>query len=163
MTYIKTLFFTLITTFLLSSAHSQTIKRQSINSIGGSGKINHISIHHTSGQSYSTKSYSDSKFSSRPGFQQPESFFITDENNVVLNLDVFPNPTSYEFTISSKNEILNAYLIITDITGKIVLEKKYTTLQALQINCSNWTNGTYIILLKSEQSEIYSSKLIISK
>ena len=58
MKYLKLYFFTLTIMAFSSSIYAQSIKRQSVNNIGGNGKVGSISIHHTGGQPYSTKSYS---------------------------------------------------------------------------------------------------------
>ena len=161
-----------LVTFLLSvlfivlnsnQLNAQSVKRQSINSLGSSGKIGSISIHQSVGQSYSTKGSYDSKTGIRPGFQQPESFFLESVENEKMRLDVYPNPAAYSLTISNDELIKDASLVIIDLNGKVITNTNFSEFKSHTINCSDWANGSYFITLKSNEVEFYTSTLIISK
>jgi hypothetical protein len=144
------------------SINAQSIKRQSISPLGGSSSTNGVFIQQTTGQAYSTQSYSGDGFSIRQGFQQPSVFSIELVESIKLNIGVYPNPASYFVTLESKEHIENASIQVMDITGKIIYEDFLLDLTSTELNCSLWSNGTYLISITSNNAKsVY--KLIINK
>lgn len=73
------------------------------------------------------------------------------------NLKIYPNPASDYFMIQSEEA---AKLIVYDISGRIVLERKSATHE--RINVSNLTPGVYIVeVVLSAQGKKTSERLII--
>lgn len=149
--------------FMVFSSQAQSVKRQSINSLGGSGTIKNVSFHQSVGQPYSTKTYYNESYGIRSGFQQPESFYISDIENDLFTLDVFPNPAIYSVTISNEEPIQNAKLKVIDLNGREVYNLAFSEFKSHSVDCNLWANGVYTIILTTESKELYSSKLIISK
>lgn len=157
---------TFVLTLLLITSNigvSQSIKRQSINSLSGSGYNNNTSIHQSVGQSFSTTNYYNNSFGIRSGFQQPELFFIDKSNTDLFQLDVFPNPATYSLSISNDEIIPNAQLLIFDMNGKEMANSSFPEFKSHSIDCSLWTNGTYSIIIRGDKNDLYTSKLIIYK
>lgn len=79
-----------------------------------------------------------------------------------LQLDkitMYPNPTSDDFVIETTFEIKAGVVIVTDITGKTVLEQKMQS-GINPISLYNCSSGTYMINVSDEGKEIFSSKII---
>lgn len=77
---------------------------------------------------------------------------VDDVQTTTSNIPVWPNPATN--TLSFPNDDGNVNLIITDITGKIVMqENEYAD---NNINVSSLINGNYIILLQSGDRTYYS-------
>jgi len=92
--------------------------------------------------------------------------WATGTNDLTINdmgLKIFPNPASQSFTLTVNEPGSNNYqVLITDLSGKALFNKQYTTLNNEQIDCSNLNNGLYIITI-SNGSSVTTQKLIISK
>ncbi len=83
----------------------------------------------------------------------------TDRNN----LSVYPNPNDGNFSIQLKNPKAESYTLkVTDITGKVLLEKKSITNFPFSVNELNLPNGVYSISLVSS-SQYITQKLTIAK
>lgn len=65
-----------------------------------------------------------------------------DETSSKLNVTIFPNPTSTILTISMVDNSTIDRIFITDLTGKMILEKARNT---TSINIENLANGMYFI------------------
>lgn len=63
---------------------------------------------------------------------------------------IFPNPTSGIILISWENiSPMDAFLEIHDLSGKLMYRSKHPSIgQKVQLDCSNWTRGTYLLTLK---------------
>ncbi len=71
---------------------------------------------------------------------------------------VFPNPTNGDIYFSSENSIQK--IVVTDITGKKLLEK-FNILQNDSIDISNFEKGIYIITIQTDKA--ISSSIIIKE
>jgi hypothetical protein len=80
-----------------------------------------------------------------------------------INAKVFPNPASKQITIESNNTLENVVVQIVDMSGQILLNEKVNEFKSYTIDCAAWANGFYLITLSDSKSDLYSSKLIISK
>ncbi|MDT3739531.1 MAG: YCF48-related protein [Candidatus Kapabacteria bacterium] len=99
----------------------------------------------------------------------PLSVEETNDGSIIM---IHPNPGSGRFTLTISNNgqsplitFNNPVIEITDISGKIVYEKKVPELNdksASIIDLGNMPSGVYLLNLKSE-SKTYSKKLIINK
>lgn len=152
----------LIACCLLSiSAFAQTIKRQCIASTGSYITDNGTTVQQTIGQPYGTTSYYSNKTRFNPGFQQPVYRIETIKSRI--NATVFPNPASNQITIETTVLLEDVTIQILDISGKLVLNENIKEFKNYSIDCSNWSNGTYLISLADSKNDLYSSKLIITR
>jgi len=71
-------------------------------------------------------------------------------NDLELSAQISPNPTSGEVKISFNNQI-SASLILTDLSGKIIVENFINGMEYL-LDLSSLTSGTYLISIQSETS-----------
>jgi len=143
---------------------AQIVLRQSIASISSSGGVSGVRIHQTVGQSYFTSGYYGNQMAIRPGFQQPSHFDLSAEfTGLELQVEVYPNPAISSFTMRSVAIMDNATVKVTDLKGKLILEKKFSSFQSYAVNCENWRNGLYIITLYDEHQNKNAYKLIINK
>jgi hypothetical protein len=159
----KLLLLTCLCTTLTGSLYAQSVKRQVISPTGGSSSSGGVFIQETTGQPYSTKSYSEGGTSIRQGFQQPSVFTAEIIDNVNIEVGIYPNPSSYFVTIESKDMVENATLQVLDISGKVTHQENIKEFTSATIDCRDWANGTFIILITSENGAKSTSKLIINK
>lgn len=143
----------------------QVVIRQSINSYASRTSINGTYISQTVGQPFSTVSQDDFKTFFNPGFQQ--ALLIWPEENTLLEelpvLKVFPNPASFEINIISEN-LKDAYLLVTDMNGRLIMRSQKINKERYIIDCSNWQNGFYLIsIFNNNFQKIKSIKVLISK
>jgi hypothetical protein len=77
---------------------------------------------------------------------------------------VYPNPAGNFINVRVNDySISSSQITITDITGKVVLQKKIAVQNGLAvIDASSLSNGTYFIQLKTN-NEWLTSKLVILK
>ncbi len=95
----------------------------------------------------------------------PINIFSTKNYNFPPIIQVFPNPTSDEFTLKiNANEKLNIALSLIDVNGKTIYESTLITAigaNVFQIKPNHITKGTYSLLLKS--NNFNTSKVITFK
>lgn len=70
------------------------------------------------------------------------------------SFSLFPNPAKSELTITSKVNNLPTALEIYDISGRFIKAKKTSTIDDLNINVSNLSNGLYFIKIKQDNTYI---------
>jgi hypothetical protein len=157
--------YTMIAFLLLISgvSFSQAIARQSINSLGGSHQIQGVRIDQSVGQPHSTTTEKTENIIVQQGFIQPRTFFVEPLNDATINILIFPNPTTEQFSIRTEENIASASIQIVDLTGKIVKEINLTEFRNHTIDCTTWGNGTYIVSFVTNDGRKNNSKLIISK
>lgn len=73
-----------------------------------------------------------------------------DENSFGANFNVYPNPTSNNFTVSFGETLNNASITLVDVTGKVILTKKVTNVATSLIDINDLDNGTYFIKISNE-------------
>ena len=89
------------------------------------------------------------------------------ENNIVRNLNISPNPSSYEtiLKIDLLSEI-NTTIEIYDISGRkvktIINEKLLAGENSIKIDLTDFQNGYYFVRIKSKEFEL-NSPVIISR
>lgn len=144
-----------------SKGDAQTLKRQCIASTGSYVSENGTTLQQTIGQPYGTTSYYSNTTRFNPGFLQPVFRIETIKSSI--NAKIFPNPTANQVTIETTIILENVVIQIVDITGKILLNQKIAEFKTYTIDCSNWSNGAYVISLADSKNSLYSSKLIITR
>ncbi|MBL7895557.1 MAG: T9SS type A sorting domain-containing protein [Bacteroidia bacterium] len=83
----------------------------------------------------------------------------------VANWDVhlYPNPTSGELNIVSKNNSEQLMVIIKDATGKIVNQNNLQVSDFISNLTLNLENGLYLITITNNKNETTTKKLVIAK
>ena len=81
----------------------------------------------------------------------------TQEKNGQFNL--YPNPTTGLIIVNLNNSTTGDYKIY-DLTGKLIIESKFTKQTDLQIDLSNLQNDPYILTVNTE-NDIFIKKLIL--
>lgn len=76
-----------------------------------------------------------------------------DENNVLVNVNVFPNPVNDQLTIdlTSVNESVN--VMVYDMTGKLLKSIENQIGNKLEINTASLSRGMYQVVLKSASAQ----------
>ena len=81
----------------------------------------------------------------------------------MYNTFALPNPTSNEVNIVSKAESENLTVVITDISGKIVISKNLTTSNFISKLDLGLNNGIYLVTITNTKNEKTTKKLVITK
>jgi hypothetical protein len=84
---------------------------------------------------------------------------ISDENNFINSINIFPNPSTGLFTISQVNTT-KAEIEIYNIVGELIYTTEITNLQTT-LDLSKVAKGIYFIKLTNTQKNITSGKIVI--
>jgi hypothetical protein len=76
-------------------------------------------------------------------------------------MNVYPNPTNGNFTISSKGNINGSVQLFNEL-GQLVYEQAVTGVNKKQVEIKNLTPGTYQLKITSE-GQVFSGKLNVTK
>lgn len=89
---------------------------------------------------------------------------LSDENNLTLELRVYPNPsTDGKVTIEFNNQEISE-IRLTNITGKEVFLKKFQFAEnKKQIQFNDIPNGLYILRIKTSDQKQVMKKLMLAK
>lgn len=144
----KLIFITLVylnTTYI----YSQSIERQLVSNGGASIKNADISVDFSIGESIiSTEEIENSILTQ--GFQQPNLRINTAINEEeVLTISVFPNPSSDNIKITTEGGEIN--LVIYDDYGHIFYQIK-SSKQHNKVNITNWPSGKYHIVAQNRET-----------
>ena len=82
------------------------------------------------------------------------------KDNIVNNVSVYPNPATKNLNIKVSDELLNSYIILTNLLGKLELKKKITS-KYETINIENFNKGIYFYSIVTNGKIIETKKLII--
>ena len=152
----KTFCATLFTFCMAASAVAQTTDRSVVASAAGSGKASNISLEWTMGENAVETIFSGNKMYTQ-GFNQP-FLIVTSPGNLITNspytISIAPNPiiSILNVSISSRN-INPVFLRVTDIQGKILVERKANSaLNHLQIDFKTLPAGTYTLTVTEAAS-----------
>jgi hypothetical protein len=75
------------------------------------------------------------------------------------NIQIYPNPTKSELNISySQEELENSELIINDLQGKVIFQKR---LNFDKIDVSNFPHGIYFLQIRKENKVVFREKIVI--
>lgn len=77
------------------------------------------------------------------------------ENSFAL----FPNPAQNKFYVLMPEDMKEALIIVTDLNGKLVLERKASG-NLNQVETNQWAKGTYLVSVKSD-NKLATKKLIV--
>ena len=85
---------------------------------------------------------------------------VNDFNNILNQINVFPNPASDVVTISFQNNQGNE-IILTDVYGKVCYSKEIKNENTAKINLSAYPSGMHFLKIINSKREISISKKII--
>lgn len=90
-----------------------------------------------------------------------DEFNSIERNQIDLNseMKVFPNPTTGIVKVQSEKETIKG-LIVTDILGKIIYNKRNITESELNVDISNQTKGLYLFHISTDKG-IKSIKILL--
>jgi len=105
----------------------------------------------------------DSHYSSVSLNWQPTATLISsyeDKNGV----NVFPNPSNGAITLNFHKELLNAKLIVSDLSGKIMYSENSKLIPegTKTLNISGLSAGIYMLSIRSDES-YFTYKLLIEE
>jgi len=66
------------------------------------------------------------------------------------NVQLFPNPTSGEFTVTFESTINNGSIKIVDLQGRVVLSSDINNSNSQQMNVSELGNGIYMVIINAD-------------
>jgi hypothetical protein len=157
-------FFAGISTFGIS----QTISPQSINSSGKTMVQSNGSLTFTVGELVVLTQIDTDGNTLGSGFTSGAvitTATIQEPNASVINLKVYPNPTTDLVTVSiQETKLAQVVLEIMDANGKIVSLEKYAGISNnIGISTSLWVKGSYILNLKDSKNQVLGSYKIIKQ
>ena len=88
--------------------------------------------------------------------------FVSVEQNIDENFDVFPNPAHTYFTVSWKSTGKSTGIKLLNTLGIVVLSKTIDdTNDYTVINCSTLKNGIYMLIIQNGNSTFNKKVLIV--
>jgi hypothetical protein len=90
---------------------------------------------------------------------------ILEPDMEVLNVKVYPNPTTDLVTVNIQDTKLSEVILeIKDFNGKVISTEKYAGMNNnIGINTASWTIGIYFLHLKNNENQIVGTYKIIKK
>ena len=158
----------IILAFSSSFGYAQSISPQSVNSSGTSMSQSNGSLSFTVGELVVLSQTDSDGNTLGGGFTSSATIStasIQEPNVAVLNVKVYPNPTTDLITIAIQDTKLSQVGIeITDINGKVISNEKYAGISNnIGINSAAWNNGTYFLKLKGDDNEVLGIYNIIKQ
>jgi hypothetical protein len=158
----------IILVFSSSFSYAQSISPQSVNSSGTSMSQSNGSLSFTVGELVVLSQTDSDGNTLGGGFTSSATIStasIQEPNVAVLNVKVYPNPTTDLITIAIQDTKLSQVGIeITDINGKVISNEKYAGISNnIGINSAAWNTGTYFLKLKGDDNEVLGIYNIIKQ
>lgn len=76
----------------------------------------------------------------------------------VRSFFVYPNPVANELTIRSSQDN-EGILTITDITGRVISERKLYADKVQTLNTTSWSSGMYLLKIAQQGRTVYTEKI----
>lgn len=99
------------------------------------------------------------------GFQQPNLWAVSLDDQRIFDLKVFPNPVIEVLTIEpnliEENKVINLSLFNT--SGQLIEEKSFSSKASTTIDFTHFSSGTYLLHITSKQKTLATYKIIKSK
>ena len=147
---------------------AQTISPQSVNSGATKMSQNNGSLSFTVGELVVLTAVDSAGNTLGGGFTTSSTITtaaIQEPNSAILNVKVYPNPTTDLLTVSIHDSKLSQVIIeVSDINGRLVSYGKYAGItNNIGINTNSWERGSYFLNLKSSQDLILGTYKIIKQ
>ncbi len=164
--FLKQILVILIGLSLVTYAKSQSISPQSINNAGLAGQQTNGSLTFTVGELVVLSEADNNGNTLGSGFTSSAASVVTaiqEPDAAVLNVKVYPNPTSdmlYVDIVTTKLEWV--YAEIMDEQGKLVLSEKFAGMtNRIGLNSSKWKGGVYFLNLKDSANNTIGNYKIV--
>ena len=76
--------------------------------------------------------------------------------------EVYPNPSSGQFTLSSESAVIHAILIY-DAAGRLVFEEAYDNPYSVELDLTHFANGVYQATILSEGTLYVRKQLVVNR
>ena len=86
-----------------------------------------------------------------PGFYLVKSSTLSVDDNFLSNFSLYPNPSTNSVKLSSTNTPISE-ISIYDLSGKLLLSKKYNSEININLNVSNLGAGIYLLKINNKKS-----------
>ena len=86
-----------------------------------------------------------------PGFYLVKSSTLSVDDNFLSNFSLYPNPSTNSVKLSSTNTPISE-ISIYDLSGKLLLSKKYNSEININLNISNLDAGIYLLKINNKKS-----------
>ena len=80
------------------------------------------------------------------------------DESILANIRLYPNPATSQVNIDTLFQ--NGEIIITDITGKLVLKQ---TIESNTVSIEHLENGTYFVQTVNENKQLTKKEILIKK
>jgi hypothetical protein len=81
-------------------------------------------------------------------------------NEIEPKIEIFPNPTN-DFIVINSQSMPICEIKLSNISGQLVFNKKYSTPNFITLNLFNYHKGLYIIHIKLANGKVESKKIIL--
>jgi len=166
----KTLALLGVALFIVTMSNAQSIAPQSVNSAGTKMTQANGSLSFTVGELVVLQQYDNNGNSLGAGFTNGATVSTTilsvnEPNAEILQVDVFPNPTTDLVQIRIKESKLEeVQILISDIHGREIFQGNYKLMQqVIGINTAAYTSGTYLLSLRDSKNNLLGTYKIIKK
>ncbi len=157
----------LVVTMLIGAVtFAQSIAPQSVNSSGTKMSQANVSLSFTVGELVVLSQTDSQSNSLGGGFTTGATIttvIIQETDATVLEVKVFPNPTSDLVNICIKHSTLEQLIVtITDLQGKEVYNGLYAGISnTIGINTAAYALGTYVLSLKNNNNQLLGTYRVI--
>jgi len=86
-----------------------------------------------------------------PGFYLVKSSTLSVDDNYLSNFSLYPNPSINSVELNSTNTPISE-ISIYDLSGKLLLSKKYNSEININLNISNLASGIYLLKINNKKS-----------
>ena len=158
----------ILSIFFTGLSKAQSISSQSVNSGGTKMAQSNGSLNFTVGELVVLSQKDSQGNTLGNGFTSSaiiSTASILEPNAQIINVKVYPNPTTDLVTINIQDTKLSEIILeITDINGIIVSTQKYAGItNNIGLNTAYWSNGNYFLLLKNNENQVIGSYKIIKQ
>lgn len=95
-------------------------------------------------------------------YDHSKTIVVSKEDNEQMEVTAYPNPVQNRLSIRFSDEQEKVLLEITDMNGRKLYEKEYSSVSDIQINTSNWNAGIYLLRISSGNA-VHYQKLVKEK
>jgi hypothetical protein len=120
-----------------------------------------IDINYTTHSGSANFTVSSGSFACWGTWKRSETDLVEQKEN--SDFKVYPNPSDYHFTIEMPNTGTNmSYVLeVWDILGqRVFLQNISSDQNILTLNAQNWAPGTYQLIIKSDNEQLYQQHLV---
>ncbi len=141
--------------FLSWWAQSQKISPVLVSSSGGYNKTENVSLHWAIGE-LAVSNYQNSSIKLNEGFFQGKVYISSSENTSLLNVTIYPNPTTnILYLFDPENQV--QHVSLTDLNGRNMLNG---IVNLNEIGLNELPSGIYILKIRLISNRIVDYKIV---